>query len=177
MKRLLLMLPLIGFLALARSQAVEPAADKQENLTPKLDPTANPTEPFIVTGTMKQIIGTFSTYGHPKVGDTFEIDLANRPKDKITFADPPPVSAESARRTVPYIPFSAPLNIERVDKRENGDGSSLILLSSRSSASTLLLQVRAHSGLFTKGGPVTILLYQESYGRILCMAEAEGVLK
>ena len=43
---------------------------------------------LVVHGTMKQIIGVFGTYGHPAIGDTFELDLTNLPNEKIELTRP-----------------------------------------------------------------------------------------
>jgi hypothetical protein len=181
MKLLRLLLTGICILTVPAAKADEKPTDKQEGSAAKTLKTTTPTGEnadltgLIVTGTMKQIIGSFSTYAYPSIGEVFAIDLKNLPGEKIEFTRSPSDPVAHAGRNLPYVPFSAPLNIERVDKREKGDGTSIILLSSRGSSSTLLIQVRAEE--LEKGSKVRIYLYEEVYGRIICMAEAEGFLK
>jgi hypothetical protein len=179
MKLLCFLVTICFILAVSPAFADEKPISRQEAPEEKTPTKATPhgenadLSGLIVTGAMKQIIGTFSTYGHPAVGDTFEIDLTNLPKEKIEFMRDS--SKARSGNYPPYIPFSAPLNVERVDKRGKGDGTSIILLSSRGSSSILLIQVRAEE--MGKGSNVRIYFYQETYGRIICMAEADGVLK
>ena len=133
---------------------------------------------FVVQGTMKQIIGAFSTNAHVHVGDTFELDLANLPKEKIVFTR---LHLDPKADTPPNVPFagSGPLIVENVKGPLKLNGDYLIRLSTDTSTkrtnSRLLIQVRADK--LKKDSRATIYFYQDVFGSIICMAEAEGVLK
>jgi hypothetical protein len=129
---------------------------------------------FILRGMLKQFIGSFNTPGHPNVGDTFEIDLANLPKNMINFSRAASDLAAYSDPHTGYVPFSVPLTIEQVEKSIPAHGSSLIRLSSVDAYSKFVIQVRARE--LVNGATATVFLYSESTGRILCLAEAVGVL-
>jgi hypothetical protein len=129
---------------------------------------------FILRGMLKQLIGSFSTFGHPKVGDTFEIDLANLPKDRINFSRAASDTAANSGPRPAYVPFSVPLTIEQVEKRIPAHGSSLIRLSSMDASRKFVIQVRVSE--LVNGATARVFLYEETYGTIQCLAEAVGVL-
>ncbi|MCE9518804.1 MAG: hypothetical protein K8R87_04475, partial [Verrucomicrobia bacterium] len=131
---------------------------------------------LIVTGVLKEIIGNFPTYGPVRVGDAFEIDLSNLPKNKIELSRP---HFDAKAHAPPYIPFSTPLLIEQVKEpwgnAKSGFVSGSIRLSSIDASSRLIIQVGTKE--FKKGEKVSMSLLQEIYGLINCMATAEGVFK
>jgi hypothetical protein len=131
---------------------------------------------LVVQGRMKQIIGGFSTYGHPCPGDTFEIDLAHLPKGKIDLARP---DFDPNRDVYPYIPLEGELIIEKVDVGQKDIGGSVVRLTTDTAANRtgghLIVQVWADE--LKKGRKVRIYFLESSPDRIGCMAEAEGVLK
>jgi hypothetical protein len=156
----------------------EATAAKAPDATPPVLENEDIVKNFIVQGTLKQIIGSFSTYGHPRVGDSFEIDLSNLPRRNIKFARPQTEPASEVTHSAPYIPFSAPLNIESVNLRMKGDGASKIFLSSRSETSMLRIQIWAASAeAFGEGSKIRIIIAEEHFGTILGVAEVEGLLK
>ena len=142
--------------------AADNVADKPAPEVPKL----------VVAGTMKQMIGVFSTYGHVAVGDTFEIDLSNLPKQKIAFMRP---NFDASKDVSPFVPLLAPLTVEMVQENRSQTAAWIRLVASEHGTGKLVVQVRADA--LVKGGKAQILFYEESYGKIGAMGEAEGVLK
>ena len=127
---------------------------------------------YIVSGKLTKVIGEFSTYGWPEIGDTFEIDLANLPSEKIQFKRP------SRMGDTTYMPFSAPLTIERLRRQQpvTEPGRASINLSARDANQKFLIQVRADR--LEDGSKVTIYFSNSGIGTFIGgMAEAEGVLK
>jgi hypothetical protein len=68
-------------------------------------------------GTMKQIIGTFSTYGHVRVGDVLDLDLAKLPGEKIELTRP---NFDPHRDVTPYIPIQNPLSLTKFERGKTG---------------------------------------------------------
>ncbi|WP_254513510.1 hypothetical protein [Anatilimnocola floriformis] len=141
--------------------AVPVLADDGDGVDP------DPLHGLIISGTLKQAIGTFSSHGRPEVGDTFELDLRALPKEKLLLT--------SKRGNHNYIPFSAPLKILRV---KYGTGSKAnftsVYLESGKSQDKFLLHIVAQGR--EKGSEVTITLYRDG-DFIGSMAEAAGTLK
>lgn len=133
---------------------------------------------LVVRGTMKQMIGYFGTESSDfvQVGDSFEIDLTNLPVDRIDFTRGADVAAKS--RLPPAIPFSSRLVVQKVNDSQRSQGGSDIRLSTDTpenrTGGKLVIQIRADE--LKPGFQASIYFYQEAAGRILCMAEAEGVL-
>ncbi len=134
---------------------------------------------LVVRGTMKQMIGYFGTESSDfvRVGDTFEIDLTNLPSGRIGFTRGDAVPAKS--QLPPALPFSSRLVVKEVNNSKRSQGGSDIRLSTDTpenrTGEKLVIQVRADE--LKKGFKATIYFYQEAFGRILCMAEAEGALQ
>jgi hypothetical protein len=130
-------------------------------------------EGLMVTGTMKQIIGIFPSYGQVGVGDMFELNLTHLAKDMIEFTRP---HFDPNKQTRPYIPFSPPLVLEKATPSSSGYGT--IRLSATDTTgvrSKLVILIYARE--FRKDSNALIRIYEESSGDVPCMAEAEGVLK
>lgn len=132
---------------------------------------------LVLHGTMKQIIGGFSTYGPTRPGDTFEIDLTHLPKEKIDLTRP---NFDPEKESRPYIALpSAPLIVEKVTVLPKNIGGSIVRLTTDTAANRtgrhLIIQVTA-DGL-KKGSEVRICFLESSPDRIYCMAEAEGVFE
>jgi hypothetical protein len=134
---------------------------------------------LVVRGTMKQMIGYFGTESSDfvQVGDSFEIDLTNLPVNRIDFTRGANVTARS--RLPPAIPFSSRLVVKEVNDSQRSQGGSDIRLSTDTpenrTGGKLVIQIRADE--LKQGFKASIYFYQEkAHGRILCMAEAEGVL-
>ena len=122
-----------------------------------------------ISGTMKQIIGTFSTFGHPHVGDTFELDVSELPKNKIQLVRP------DSEHASPYIPLPSPLAVDRVQYVNVTPGFHHIRLLANDNTTKLVVQVNAQT--LEKGQKITIYFYEEFDGNIGCMAEATGIIK
>lgn len=127
---------------------------------------------FKVRGTMKQMIGTFGTYGHPQVGDTFELDFAKLPSDKITLVRP---NFDPNRDVKPYIPYQSPLRVADLELGDPKIGGTIIVLRSSASSHKFVVQLRARE--LKRDEPVRIYFYEEAHGHIQCMAEAAGTLE
>lgn len=123
-------------------------------------------------GSMKQIIGVFSTYGHPAVGDELNLDFGKLPTDKIGLSRP---NFDPDRDVRPYIPFQKPFQVTFFERGKPEIGGSYFVLTSTDVNSKLVLQVWARE--LKPGTAAKIYFYEETFGRIGCMAEAEGVLK
>jgi serine/threonine protein kinase len=131
---------------------------------------------LVIKATMKQMNGTFDTYGGVRVGDSFELDLAKLPTGKIELTRPNFDPTKSSR---PYIPFSAPLVIGNIAKpcgnASDGFVGGRFRVSSVSESKRLVFDVGAEQ--FRKGSKVTINVVEEVYGAVRCMATAEGTLE
>jgi hypothetical protein len=142
---------------------------------PSASAPANQLNGLIVTATMKQIIGSFNAYGMVRVNDTFELNLAKMPIARIEFTRP---NYDPEKATRPYVPISSPLIVEKVEVGRKDSVGCLIRLSSTATDGTrarLIIQLWTRE--LRKGSSVWIKIYQEVFGDISCMAEAEGVLK
>lgn len=139
---------------------VDPAA-KVEN--------ADLVKGLTVTGTLKQAIGDFSSHGIPKVGDTFEINFDDLPKQKIELT--PLKNGETS-----YMPFHASLAVSRVKqvKKETVPRRTVIELSAIDRHDKFVIRIMAED--LAKGGKVRVIFYHPA-DTIGSMAEAEGVLK
>lgn len=147
--------------------------------TPNVDPApkvenADLVKGLTVTGTLKQVIGSFNSFGIPNIGNTFEIDLSNLPKEKITFTRPKD-SADSGLGPS-YMPFHAPMSITRVQqvKKATGPRRSVIELSAIDRHDKFVIRIMAED--LAKGSKVTVIFYHP-HDFLGSMAEAEGVLK
>ncbi len=140
------------------------------------DPKKSDLDGLVVQGTMKQIIGVFSTYGHVHIGDTFELEPTNLPKEMIKFTRP---HFDPKKDVSPYVPFGGPLTVEKVEMGSKEIAGSVIRLTSEGTANrtggNLVIQVRVEE--LKSGSKAKIYFYETSGGNIRCMAEAEGVLK
>jgi hypothetical protein len=116
---------------------------------------------FKVRGTMKQIIGTFSTYGHPEVGDAFELDFAKLPSEKITLVRP---NFDPQQDVTPYIPYLSPLEVANVEQGDPKIGGTVVVLRSTSSSRILVVQLRARE--LKQAEPVRIYFYEEQSGKL-----------
>lgn len=125
-----------------------------------------------LSGTMKQIIGTFGTYGHPEVGDTFVLDFTQLPQRKLDLVRP---NFDPNRDVTPYIPHQAPLRLTTFDRGEPHVGGTLIVLTAQTPHAKLVVQLRTRE--LKVGEPVRIYFLEQHDDWIGCMAEAEGVLK
>jgi hypothetical protein len=121
-----------------------------------------------VSGTLTQSMGSFSTYIWPAVGDTFEIDLANLPRESLRFKHP-----EDAKER-PYIPIHGLFNIEQIERNQKNQGANRIHLAAIKDGHKLLLQITAPE--LVKGGKARMIIYSESYQRIMAVAAADCVL-
>ncbi len=172
------------FVALLLAAALHGAERPPGETTGSAKPSAQITAPspehmelvkgLVVAGTLKQVIGTFSSYGTPSVGNTFELDLSKLPGEKLVFTRIP--DASSNRSGPSYIPFSAPMAIEEVRRGSSvtGPTRTAIHLSARDAHGKFLIQIIT-DGL-EKGSKVRIGFYKEG-GFLGSMAEGEGVLK
>src|SRR5437899_12944613 len=61
---------------------------------------------LIVTGKLTEVTDTFNSFGIPSVGNAFEINLSNLPKEKIEFTCHAP---NSLIPDASYIPFKGAL--------------------------------------------------------------------
>ena len=120
------------------------------------------------SGTLTQSWGSFSTYIWPAVGDTFEIDLGNLPREMLRFKHPEDVKER------PYIPIHGLFNIEQIERNQKNQGASSIHLSAIKDGHKLLLQITAHE--LKSGGKARMIIYSESYQRIMAVAGADCVL-
>lgn len=147
--------------AYSQTPAVEPAA-KVENV--------DLVKGLTVTGTLKQVIGDFSSHGTPKIGDTFELNLDTLPKEKIQLT-PLKKGASS------YMPFHAPVAITRVKqvKEKSGPRRAVIELSAIDDHSKFVIRIMAED--LAKGSKVRVIFYRPADQFLGSMAEAEGVLK
>lgn len=127
---------------------------------------------FKARGTMKQIIGTFSTYGHPQVGDTFTLDFAKLPSEKINLVRP---NFDPKRHVKPYIPYQNPLQIVDVERGDPKIGGTVVVLRSTTSSHKFVVQLQSRE--LKRDEPVRIYFYEEAHGHIQCMAEATGTLE
>ncbi len=121
-----------------------------------------------VAGTMKQIIGSFDTYGNPSPGCTFELSFAKLPERTIDFTRP--ADARGADQGRAYVPVRTPLAVELVDGKQG-----FIRLASPNDQTKLTIEI--HANEFARGAKARIYFLELSYGKIRCMAEAEGVLQ
>lgn len=127
---------------------------------------------------MKQIIGAFSDHGDVHIGDSFELDLGNLPKEKIAFTRS---DLNFETDTSPHVPLAdtGPLIVEKVKGPLKLHGDYLIRLSTDTPTNRknvrLIIQVRADK--LKKDSKVTIYFCEDVLGSIICMAEAEGVIK
>ncbi len=142
--------------------------------TPNVDPVtkvenADLVKGLTVTGTLRQVIGDFSSHGRPKIGDTFEINLDILPLEKIKLV--PLKIGESS-----YMPFHAPLTITRVKQveEESGPRRTVIELSAIDRHDKFVIRILAED--LAKGSKVRVIFYHPA-DFLGCMAEAEGVLK
>lgn len=182
MKHLRLFSAMICLLAVAGATAVdEPTGKGKGGATTTPAKVTSPkdatlVEGLVVKGALTQVIGYFVTYGRPSVGNTFEIDLSNLPKEKMEFTRNAEDRSGHSGPYPSYIPFSVPLMIERVRQEEPvaKPGRAVIHLSANDGGRKFLIQVQADS--LEKGSKVRVLFYQDG-GFIGSMAEAEGVFK
>ena len=160
-----------------QSQILEVAAFSAPEADPE-DKAANAdlVKGLIVTGTLKQAIGTFSSFGIPSVGNTFEIDLTNLPKDKIVFTRPKSDPLAQSGASPSYMPFHAPMSVTRVQqvKKETGPRRTVIELSAIDRHDKFVIRIMAED--LAKGSKVIVIFYHPA-DVIGSMAEAEGVLK
>lgn len=149
-------------LSAANSEApkTEPAA-KVEN--------ADLVKGLAVKGTLKQVIGEFSSHGPPAIGDTFEINLDDLPKEKITLVP-------LRKGAVSYMPFHAPMALTRVKqvKKETVPRRTVIELSAIDRDDKFAIRIVAED--LAKGSKVRVIFYHPA-DPLGSMAEAEGVLK
>jgi hypothetical protein len=131
-----------------------------------------------VRGTMKQIIGTFDSYGIPQIGDNFELNLTNLPQGKISFTrlhDP-------QNTFLAYVPFGGSLAVQKVEiVAKSGSigwskGCAIIHLTTDMTIGEKFM-IEIWVGELKKGSLARIYIYKASRGYIGSMAEAEGVLK
>lgn len=131
-----------------------------------------------IRGTMTQIIGTFATYGPVHVGDAFELDLMNLPKEKIAFTSP---NSASGAKASPYIPLESPLIITKVTK-ENGNaqvgyfGAGVYMSANHGPVDQGEFLVQIIPKRMQKGSESDILFFSKASGSVDGMAEASGVL-
>ncbi len=145
-----------------------PAADTDKPSAEDLALARN----FIVTGTVKQAIGSFSGHSFLHIGATFELDLSNLPKEKLLFTLPPANPLQQPRNGG-YIPFNAPMEIVKVKKSSGGRVG--IYMSASDSNGRFLIQIVAD--LPPKPGSwCSVLFYREGGGGFInsSMAEAGG---
>lgn len=142
--------------------------------TPNVDPATKVenvdlVKGLSVTGTLKQVIGSFGSHGIPKLGDTFEINLDNLPQEKIKLA--PVKIGESS-----YMPFHAPMTVTRVQqvKKESSPRRTVIELSAIDRHDKFVIRILAED--LAKGSKVIVIFYHPA-DFLGSMAEAEGVLK
>lgn len=142
--------------------------------TPSVDPVvkvenADLVKGRTVTGTLKQVIGDFSSHGRPEIGDTFEINLDALPTEAIQLT-PLKKGATS------YMPFHAPMTITRVKqvKEATVPRRTVIELSAIDRHDKFVIRILAED--LAKGSKVRVIFYhpQDFLGS---MAEAEGVLQ
>jgi hypothetical protein len=158
-------LTLAALLGLATAQSpprnVDPA--------PKVVENVDLVKGLTVTGKLKQVIGHFSSHGWPQIGDTFEIDLDNLPKEKITLV-PGRAGATSS------MPFHAPMAITRVAqvKQMQGKRRTVIDLNAIDIHDKFVIRIIAED--LAKGSKVDITLDHPG-DPLGSMAEAEGVIK
>lgn len=143
--------------------------------TPDVEPAANVenvdfVKGLTVTGTLKQVIGDFSSHGTPKIGDTFALDLGALPKEKIELTP-------SKKDAVSYMPFHAPMAITRVKQAKGRSGShrTVIELSAIDDHSKFVIRIVAED--LAKGSKVRVIFYRPADLFLGSMAEAEGVLE
>lgn len=172
------------FVALLLAAALHGAERPAGETPPAIKPSAQIEVPspehlelvkgLVVAGTLKQVIGTFSSYGTPSVGNTFELDLSKLPAEKLVFTRIP--DDLSSRSGPSYIPFSAPMTIEQVRRGRavTGPSRTAIQLSARDAHGKFLIQIITEG--LEKGSKVRIGFYKEG-GFLGSMAEGEGVLK
>lgn len=122
-----------------------------------------------VTGTLRQVIGDFSSHGRPKVGDTFEIDLDALPKEMIKLA---PLK----KGGISYTPFHAPMVLTLVRQVEEPTvpRRSVIELSAIDRHDKFVIRILAAD--LAKGSKVRVIFYHPA-DFLGSMAEAEGELK
>jgi hypothetical protein len=125
---------------------------------------------LVVSASLKQSIGSFSSFGAPAVGNSFEIDFDKLPTEKLTLTAAEPGHGSH------YIPFSGPLRIEyaKQGKKVTGPARTVINLSAGTAGSMFRIQVLAEG--LEKGSKVRVILYRDS-GFAGSMAEGEGVVK
>lgn len=130
---------------------------------------------FVVTGTLKQVIGNFNSYGTPGVGNTFTLDLANLPTERIQFTRQPEAGRPDSFPS--YMPFSAPLHLEGVRREDpvTKPGRAAINLSTADAGPRFLVQIQADR--LEKGSKVRVLFFVGALGFMGSMAEADGVLR
>jgi hypothetical protein len=125
---------------------------------------------YVIHAKLTQSIGMFSSFGMPKVGDTFTLDLANLPKDMLKLKS----GDEKSRPS--YIPFSAQPKVVSVKQgpRDNQPRRSVIDLATPDPAREVRIRIMTES--VAVGSPVRLQIYRP--GDFLgSMAEAEGTLK
>jgi hypothetical protein len=159
-------LPLAVFFAsVTLTGAEEPGPRNAGEAVKAKEPVANLelVKNLRVSAMMKQIIGSFGPFSPVEIGETFELDLGNLPLQIIKLS-----------RSAVSIPGF--LAIEQVTPVKKNYGWNVIRLSGANDSGKLVIQVNADT--LEAGGKVRAYFYQtEADGKILCMAEAEGVLK
>ena len=145
----------------SQTPVVEPAA-KVENV--------DLVKGLTVTGTLKQVIGDFSSHGTPEIGDTFELNLDTLPKEKIQLT---PLQ----KGAISYMPFHAPMAITRVKQvtEKSGPRRAVIELSAIDDHGKIVIRIMAED--LAKGSKVRVIFYRPADQFLGSMAEAEGVLK
>lgn len=125
---------------------------------------------YVIHAKLTQSIGTFSSFGIPRAGDTFKLDLVNLPQDKLTLTTPGKEERPS------YIPFSSPPRVVSVKQgpRDQKPRRTVIDLATPDTGRDLRIRITADGT--TAGSKVRLVLYRP--GDFLgSMAEADGELK
>lgn len=125
----------------------------------------------VVTGTIKQVVGSFATEGpQPGVGDTFRIDLADLPRERIALVRAPDAGGGGKDGA---MPFRGALTFKRI-RGDEKIRRAVVDVAASEASQDFRFQVLASD--LKKGTKVLMFFYQSGYF-IGGMAEAEGVVE
>lgn len=125
---------------------------------------------YVIHAELKQSIGIFSSFGIPKIGDTFTLDLAQLPKDMLKLKTP----GNDARPS--YIPFSSQPRVVSVKQgpRDQKPRRTVIDLATPDAGREVRIRIMADG--IEEGSKVRLQIYRPG-DFIGSIAEAEGTLK